>query len=80
MNSIHNEYQLLTEGVADSLPTETLEAKWIDSLVGYDLAGNIVPDASIPIKQRYGISFRPRQAMFKDRFSILKTVAKILEA
>jgi hypothetical protein len=74
LNSIHNEYQLLTEGVADSLPTETLEAKWIDSLVGYDLAGNIVPDAGIPIKQRYGLSFRPRQTMFKDRFAILKTV------
>jgi hypothetical protein len=74
LNSIHNEYQLLTEGVANSLPTETLEAKWIDSLIGYDLAGNIVPDASIPIKQRYGISFRPRQSMFKDRFAILKTV------
>ena len=74
LNSIHNEYQLLTEGVADSLPTETLEAKWIDSLVGYDLAGNIVPDVSIPVKQRYGLSFRPRQSMFKDRFAILKTV------
>ena len=73
LNSIHNEYQLLTEGVADSLPTDTLETKWIDSLVGYDLAGNIVPDVSIPVKQRYGLSFRPRQGMFKDRFPILKT-------
>jgi hypothetical protein len=74
LNPIHNEYQLLTDGVADSLPTDSLETKWLDSLVGFDKTGNIVPDVSIPIKQRYGLSFRPRQGMFKDRFPILRTV------
>ena len=74
LNVTHNEYQLLTEGVADSLPTGPLEDKWIDSLVGYDQAGNSLPDLSIPVKQRYGISYKPRQSLFKDRFSILKTV------
>ncbi len=71
-NLVHNEYQLLTEGVADSLPAETLERKWIDSLVGYDTLGNKVPDPNLSAKQRYGISYRPRQSMFVDRTTAFK--------
>jgi hypothetical protein len=76
LNPIHNEYQLLTEGVADSLPAERLEAKWIDSLVGSDAAGNRVPDPKLAAKQRYGLSFRPRQSMFIDRLPALETAIK----
>jgi hypothetical protein len=71
---VHNEYQLLTEGVADSLPSEKLENKWIDSLVGSDVAGNRIPDISLPAKQKYGISYRPRQTMFIDRLLALRIV------
>lgn len=73
-NAIHNEYQLLTEGIADSLPAKSIETKWIDSLVGYDIARNPVPDPKLPVKQKYGISFRPRQGMFVDRFAALRVV------
>ncbi len=76
LNSIHNEYQLLTEGVADSLPSEKLENKWIDSLVGSDRQGNRVPDTKLPAKQKYGIEYRPRQSMFVDRIPILRTVVE----
>ena len=76
LNLVHNEYQLLTEGVADSLPSGKLENKWIDSLVGYDKAGNRVPDPALPAKQKYGLLFRPRQSMFIDRVPILKTVVE----
>ena len=72
INSVHREYQLLTEGVAESIPTEYLERKWIDSLVGFDESGNPVPDSKLPEKRKYGISFRPRQSMFKDRIMALK--------
>ena len=72
LTPIHSEYQLLTEGVADSLPAEKLEDKWIDSLVGSDSAGRRVPDANLPAKQKYGVSFRPRQGMFVDRLKALK--------
>jgi hypothetical protein len=72
LNPIQSEYQLLTEDVADSLPVEKLENKWIDSLVGSDPAGNRVPDTNLPAKQKYGINFRPRQGMFVDRLSALK--------
>jgi len=78
LNAIHNEYQLLTEGLADSLPTTSLETKWIDSLIGSDVVGNVIPDPKLPAKQKYGINFRPRQGMFVDRRSILKiTIDKI---
>lgn len=76
LNLIHNEYQLLTEGVADSLPSKKLENKWIDSLVGSDAQGNTVPDPKIPAKQKYGIEYRPRQSMFVDRIPILRTVVE----
>jgi hypothetical protein len=71
-NPVHNEYQLLTEGDSDSLPTLQLERKWLDSLVGFNEAGNVVPDPSLSEKQRYGLSFRPIQTMFKDRSKALK--------
>jgi len=72
LNSIHNEYQLLTEGIPDSLPADKLERKWIDSLVGFDVMGNRVPDTNLSEKQKYGINFRPRQGMFVDRIAAVK--------
>ncbi len=74
LNPVHREYQLLTEGVADSLPAQKLENKWIDSLVGYDISGNRVPDTNLPSKQKYGISYRPRQGMFVNCQTALKQV------
>lgn len=70
---VHSEYQLLTEGVADSLPAVKLESKWIDSLVGNDSAGNKVPDPKLAAKQQYGLSFRPRQSMFVSRLPAVET-------
>jgi len=67
INQIHREYQLLTEGVADSIPTSELENKWIDSLIGYDITGREVPDFKLPTKFKYGVSSRPRQSIFVDR-------------
>ena len=75
---VHNEYQLLTEGVADSLPSAKLENKWIDSLVGSDIAGNKIPDISLSAKQKYGIEYRPRQTMFVDRILALKIVIEYI--
>ena len=71
---VHKEYQLLTEGVSNSLPSREIEQKWIDSLVGYDLSGKQVPDLSLPEKQKYGLKFRPRQSMFLDRYFVLNSI------
>lgn len=73
-NLVHQEYQLLTEGVADSLPATNLESKWLDSLVGFDQLGQTVPDPDINERRKYGLSVRPRQTMFKDRLLALKQV------
>ena len=73
-NPVHNEYLLLTEGVADSLPNQTLETKWIDSLLGIDSIGNRIPDTDLPEKRRYGVSYRPRQSMFVNKFQALDIV------
>ena len=74
LNAIHNEFQLIVEGDPEGVPAKALEEKWIDSLVGYDAVGNRVPDPGLPAKQRYGVSFRPRQGMFVDRIAALKIV------
>ena len=80
LNAVHREYQLITEGDKDSLPNSQLEKKWIDSLVGFDSAGNKVPDPDLPTKQKQGIGFRPRQSMFVDNRPVLKqTIEKINE-
>ena len=73
LNPIHNEYQLLTEGIVTSMPTEKLEEKWIDSLIGFNERGNRVPDSSLPAKLQYGVQVRPRQSMFVERLPILRT-------
>jgi len=71
-NETHNEYFLMTENVASSIPPEKLEVKWIDSLIGYDQAGNRIPDPYLHPKQKYGIEYRPRQGMFVDRLLALR--------
>lgn len=75
-NNVHTEYQLLAEGVSDSLPSRMLEEKWLDSLIGYNQVGNTVPDPNLLPKQRYGIKFRPAQTMFVNRQQALKIVVE----
>ncbi len=77
---VHNEYLLLTEGVADAVPNKQLETKWIDSLIGVDPEGNRVPDTDLPEKQKYGLGFRPKQSMFVDRLPALRTTIENVNA
>jgi hypothetical protein len=75
-NPVHQEYQLLSLDNPGSVPNFDLERKWIDSLIGFDTAGNRVPDENLSEKQKYGISFRPRQSLFVDRLSALEISLK----
>lgn len=70
--NVHSEYQLLTEGLDVSIPNAEIEQKWYDSLVGYDLANNPVPDTELSAKQKYGILNSPRQGMFVNRLEAVK--------
>jgi len=71
-NISHREFQILAEDSLGSRPDEQLEKKWIDSLIGIDEVGNRIPDPLLSEKQKYGVQFRPRQSMFKNRTPILK--------
>ena len=70
--NIHNQYQLLSEGLGTSKPNADIERKWYDSLIGVDTNERPVPDTILSEKQKYGILDRPRQGMFKNRVEALK--------
>lgn len=72
-NSIHSEFQLIAENDANSLPSNDLIQKVIESLAGTDTLGNLVPDIKLTVNEKYGASYRPRQTVFKDRKSALKS-------
>ena len=70
--NIHNEYQILSENLAISMPRRDIEMKWVDSLVGYDKFGRTVPDPALDPKYRYGTLNEPRQGWFVNRIEALK--------
>ena len=67
----HSQWKIISENLNTVIPRE-IEKKWVDSLVGKDAFDRVVPDPSLPIKQQYGILFRPRQSMFVNRTEALK--------
>jgi len=75
-NSIprHTEWLILQEGSAYSQPPTVLENKLLDSLKGTDSLGNLVPDPNLSSREKYGISIRPKQTMFKDRIEALRNI------
>ena len=64
---IHSEYTLVQEGNPASTLPKAIQNKLVDSLVGTDSAGNLVPDPALTPAQAYGIQIRPRQSMFINR-------------
>lgn len=70
----HTEWLLLTEGDPTSVPSALLEKKFIDSLLGQDIDGNLVPDADLTYRNRYGIGIRPQQTLFKNRIEALRNI------
>ena len=69
---VHQEYQIITDGIADSFLNTQLYRKLVDSLSGINNDGNNVPDPTLSPGMRFGVQFRPRQSMFVDRFTALK--------
>jgi hypothetical protein len=70
--NVHQEYQLVADGRADSFLNDTLYLKLLDSFCGSNLAGANVPDPLLSPAERIGVQFRPRQSMFVDRFAALE--------
>jgi hypothetical protein len=72
--NIHNQYQIVTDGLSTSIPNRDIERKWIDSLVGYDQQGKQVPAPGLSPKEKYGILNTPRQSWFINNAEALKQV------
>jgi hypothetical protein len=70
----HTQYQIMSEGLDTSRLNSDIERKWFDSLIGYDEKFRLVPDPKLPVKQKYGNRFKPRQSMFVNRTEALKQV------
>jgi len=76
--SRHTEWLLLGEGNPSSMPTDSLDQKLIDSLVGKDRLGNTVPDPLLSDREKYGIEIRPRQSMFVNRNAALRNAVNYI--
>jgi hypothetical protein len=72
--NIHTEYQIVSDGLATSVPNNKLVNKMIDSLVGYDSNNSLVPDPNLGISKRYGIQNTPRQGMFVNKIEATKQI------
>jgi hypothetical protein len=70
----HTQYHIMSEGLETSKLKADVERKWFDSLIGYDEQFKLVPDPNLPIRQRYGNRFKPRQSMFVNKTEALKQV------
>jgi hypothetical protein len=76
----HTEWLLIQEGNPASMPTDKLFRKMTDSLLGVDSVGNAVPDPLLPSRLKYGVSVRPKQSMFKDRFGALRVMTEYVNS
>ena len=72
-NNVFVEYDLVKANDPSDFMSDQIWRKMKDSLCGADSLGNIVPDYTLSSTDKYGVSFRPRQSMFIDRFAALKT-------
>ena len=75
-NNKHTEWMLIQDGNPTNQPPKNILEKVIDSLVGQDKVGNIIPDPALSVRERYGVEFRPKQTMFKNREGALRTFAE----
>jgi len=69
---VHLEYQLLAQDKPTAFLDASLYRKMVDSFAGIDQTGAPVPDPGLPISERYGVQFRPRQSFFENRFLALQ--------
>lgn len=78
----HTEWMLLRENDPNSVPMigSPLLQKLLDSIVGRDSLGNPVPDPTLSDREKYGIEFRPRQSMFVDRISALRSLLQYINS
>lgn len=72
INEKHTEWKLLREGDEVSVIPTYLWNRLVDSLVGYNINGDIVPDPTLSEFSKLGIKVRPRQSMIDNRMAARK--------
>jgi hypothetical protein len=77
--NMHSQWKIISEHPNTTIP-KNIENKWIDSLIGKDSNDRVIPDTNLPVKNRYGIEFRPRQGMFVNRVEALKQYIERINA
>lgn len=70
----HTQWFILEEGSDIKMPPAYLEKKLIDSILGHDKFGSLVPDPTLSPRTKYGIGIRPQQSMFVDRHAALRNI------
>jgi hypothetical protein len=70
----HSVWKLAREGDKDYKPGAYIETRWWDSLIGKNSTGDLVPDVTLPVNDRYGNNVRPRQSWYVDRYAALKEI------
>lgn len=76
----HSEFQLFQEGKDDAVMDARIENKLIDSLVGQDSEGNLVPDPSLLADDRIGLSVKPRQTLILNRRKAIQDILKYVNS
>lgn len=76
----HTAWKLVRENDNNSIIPDDISEKLIDSLCGENAIGQTVPDISLSEVERYGISFRPRQTMFKDLATARRTFRAVVNS
>ena len=71
-SDIHQEYEFIAQGRADSFLNANLYRKMLDSFSGATTTGGAVPDPLLSPGMQHGVQFRPRQSMFVNRFGALQ--------
>ena len=70
----HSVWKLVREGDASYRPGPIIEQRWWDSLIGKNETGDLVPDITLPVNERYGNRTRPRQSWYLNRYDALKEI------
>lgn len=65
-NKPHSQWKLVAEADHNDEIPEFLFDKMMDSIIGYDDEGRMVPDPSLSEVQKYGNKNQPRQSWFKN--------------
>lgn len=73
---VHTDYNLVQDGNASSLIPERVERKIIDSLVGTDSNGRLIPDPGLNSFERIGLAQRPRQTLIVNRTKAVENLVK----